>query len=82
MAQSVFEQAGDRIAETAHDASRAASVVTDAVEDGVEPVRHVARQSGYAAAEFLDDAKKRVKRNPIETVVVTFAVCILLLNEL
>jgi len=74
MAQSVLEQAGEQIAETAHKASRAASAVADALEDGVGAARRVAKQGGDAAEEFLDDTVKRMQRHPIETVVVTFAV--------
>jgi ElaB/YqjD/DUF883 family membrane-anchored ribosome-binding protein len=73
MAQSVLEQVSEKAAEAAQKASRAASAVADAVEDGLASARHTAKQGGYAAAEFLDDAKKRVKRNPIEIVVAAFA---------
>jgi hypothetical protein len=73
MAQSIFEQAGVKASEAAQKASRAASAVADAVENGVASARHAAKQGGYAAAEFLDDARKRVKQNPIETVVAVFA---------
>jgi ElaB/YqjD/DUF883 family membrane-anchored ribosome-binding protein len=73
MAQSVFKQAGEQIADTAHKASRAASAVADALEDGVGAARRAAKQGGYAAAELLDDTKRRVQRHPIETVAATFA---------
>jgi ElaB/YqjD/DUF883 family membrane-anchored ribosome-binding protein len=73
MTQSVFEQAGEKIADTAHKASRAASAVADAFEDGVGAARRAAKQGGYAAAEIFDDTKKQVQRHPIETVVATFA---------
>jgi ElaB/YqjD/DUF883 family membrane-anchored ribosome-binding protein len=73
MAQSVFGQAGDQIADTAHKASRAASSVVDALEDGVGAARRAAKKGGLAAAEIFDDTKRRVQRHPIETVVATFA---------
>ncbi len=73
MAQSMFEQAGEQITDTAHKASRAASAVADAIEDGVGAARRAAKQGGYAAAELLDDTKRRVQRHPIETVAATFA---------
>jgi len=74
MAQSVLEQTGEQIAETARKASRAASAVADALEDGVGAAQRVAKQGGDAAEEFLDDTVKRMQRHPIETVVVAFAI--------
>lgn len=73
MVQSVLEQTGEQIAETAQKAFRAASAVTDALEDGVAAARRVARQGGYAAEELLDDTKRCIKRHPMETVAATFA---------
>lgn len=73
MAQSVLEQASEQIADTAHKASRAASAVADAFEDGVASTRRAARQGCYAATEFFDDAKRRVQRHPLETIAATFA---------
>jgi len=73
MAQSVFEHAGDQIADTAHKASRAASAVADALEDSVGAARRAAKQGGVAAAEIFNDTKRRVQQHPIETVVATFA---------
>jgi ElaB/YqjD/DUF883 family membrane-anchored ribosome-binding protein len=73
MAQSVLEQMGEQIDETARKASRAASVVADALEDGVGAARRTAKHGAHVATEFLDNTKKRVQRHPIETVVATFA---------
>ena len=73
MRQSVLEQTGEQIADTAHKASRAASAVADALEDGVGSARRAAKQGCYAAAELFDDTKRRVQRHPVETVVATFA---------
>ena len=72
MTQSVLEQTGEQITETARKASRATSAVAGAFEDGVEAARHAAKQSGDAAEEFLDDTTKRLQRHPIETVAATF----------
>jgi ElaB/YqjD/DUF883 family membrane-anchored ribosome-binding protein len=74
MTQSVLERTGDQIAETARKTSRATSAVADAFEDGVEAARRVAKQSGDAAEEFIDDTTKRLQRHPIETVAATLAV--------
>jgi ElaB/YqjD/DUF883 family membrane-anchored ribosome-binding protein len=73
MAQSVLEQVGVQIDETAHKASRAASVLADALEDGGEAARRVTKQGSHAAAELLAETKKRVQRHPIETVAAVFA---------
>ena len=71
MTQSVLERTGDQIAETARKTSRATSAVADAFEDGVEAARRVAKQSGDAAEEFIDDTTKRLQRHPVETIVAT-----------
>jgi ElaB/YqjD/DUF883 family membrane-anchored ribosome-binding protein len=73
MAQSVLEQMGKQIDETARKASRAASAVADALEDGVGAAGRTAKHGAYVATEVLDDTKKRVRRHPIETVVAIFA---------
>jgi ElaB/YqjD/DUF883 family membrane-anchored ribosome-binding protein len=73
MAQSVLEQVGVQIDETAHKASRAASVLADALEDGGGAARRLTKQGSHAAAELLAETKKRVQRHPIETVAAVFA---------
>ncbi len=74
MIQSVLERTGDQVAVTARTASRAASAVADALEDGVGAARRVAKQGGDAAEEFIDDTTRRLQRHPVETIVTTFAV--------
>jgi len=71
--QTVYEQTSEQIADTMHKASRAASAAVEALEDSVGAARRAAKQGGYAAVEFFDDAKRRVQRHPIETVVATLA---------
>ena len=73
MAQSVLEHLGVQIDETARKASRAASAVADALEDGGGAARRLTKQGSHAAAELLAETKKRVQRHPIETVVAVFA---------
>jgi ElaB/YqjD/DUF883 family membrane-anchored ribosome-binding protein len=73
MAQSLSEQLGVKIDETARKASRAASVVADALEDGCVAARRVAKQGNEAAAELFAKTRKRVQRHPIETVAAVFA---------
>jgi predicted kinase len=73
MAQSVLEQMSEQIDETAHKASRAASAVADAFEDGVTTARRVVKRGGQVVTDAFDDSKRRVQRNPIEAVAATFA---------
>ena len=73
MTQSVLEQVGVQIDETARKTSRAASVLADALEDGGGAARRVTKQGSHAAAELLAETRKRVQRHPIETVAAVFA---------
>jgi ElaB/YqjD/DUF883 family membrane-anchored ribosome-binding protein len=74
MTQTVLEQAGDHLAESARQASRVTSAVADAVVDGVAAAKRVVKQGGDAAEEFFDDTTKRLQRHPIETIAVTLAI--------
>lgn len=73
MEQATFEHMCQQIDDTAHKASQAASALTDALENSVVAVRRAAKQGSEAAAEFLYDTRKRIQRNPLEAVAVTFA---------
>ncbi len=73
MEQSGFEHVGQQIDDTTHKATRAVSAVTDALEDSVIAARRVARDGADAATELLYNTKRRLQRNPIESVAVTFA---------
>jgi hypothetical protein len=73
MAHTVFEQMSNQIDETAHKASRVASAVGDALEDGVIAARRAAIHGGDVAAQFYGDTKKRIQRNPVEMVVAATA---------
>lgn len=73
MTQSVLEMMGVQIDETARKASLAASAVTDALEDGGGAARRVTKQGSHAAAELIDDTRRRVQRHPFGTVAATFA---------
>ena len=72
MTQSVLEQVGVQIDETARKASRAASAVADALEEGGETARRVTKEGSHAAAELLADTRKRVQRHPIEAIAAAF----------
>ena len=68
----MLEQMGVQIDETARKASRAASAVADALEDGGETARRVTKQGSHAAVELLADTRKRVQRYPIEAIAAAF----------
>lgn len=74
MSDTVLDKTVERIAESAHQASRATSVVADAIGDGVGVVRRAAKQGGDAAEEFLNDTTQRLQRHPVLTVLTTFTV--------
>jgi hypothetical protein len=73
MAQSILEHAGEQFSEAARSTSRAASAVADAFEDGVGAARSVARHSGDAATELIDDTRKHLRRHPLRTGAAIFA---------
>ena len=73
MTQSVLEKVGVEIDEAACKASRAATAVADALEEGGGAVRHVTKQGSHAAAELLQDTRKRVQQHPLKTVAATLA---------
>ena len=73
MSASVMDRTVDHIAESAHQASRATSAITDAIEDGVGMVRNAAKQGGDAAEEFLNHTTQRLQRHLALTVATTFA---------
>ena len=81
-AQSAFEQAGEHIHETMQQASRAASVAADTLGDNLGAARRAVKRGGYAAAELYYDAKRQVQRNPLETVIASFAAGIAAANVL
>lgn len=74
MEHTVLEQISDKIDETARKASRAATVAEDALEDGVIAARRAAKYGSEVAVCFYDDTKKRIQRNPIETVAAAGAI--------
>jgi hypothetical protein len=50
------------------------AAITEAVADGVEAARRVARQGGDVAEDFMKDSTRRVQRNPLVAVVATLVV--------
>ena len=73
MTQSVLEQMGVQIDETAHKASRTACAVAEALDEGGGAARRITKQGSHAATELIDDARRRVQRHPLKAVAATLA---------
>jgi hypothetical protein len=69
----VAEKAATKVAETLHRIPRATSAFADVIEDGIDTAKRVGKHSGDAAEELMDDAVNRVKRHPVESLVMMFA---------
>jgi hypothetical protein len=74
MAKSVADQAASYIGESVRKASQYTSTVADAVEGGLTTAKRAAQDGHEAVEEFLDDTARRVKRNPIEAILLSLAV--------
>jgi ElaB/YqjD/DUF883 family membrane-anchored ribosome-binding protein len=73
MAKTVLDKTGDYIGKSVDDASQFASSVADAVEDGLGAARRAAKDGSEAVERFVKDTNKRVRRNPIESVLTSLA---------
>lgn len=74
MRQDILEKTGDYIAQSADKASRGAAAVVDAVESGMATAKSAARQGRQVAEDVVDGAARRIRRNPVQTVVAIGAV--------
>ena len=81
MAQAAVNQATDFFEETVQQATRATGAVADAFQDGLGEARRAmkvakraVKQGSEAAEEFLNDTTKNVRRHPMQTIAITFAV--------
>jgi ElaB/YqjD/DUF883 family membrane-anchored ribosome-binding protein len=74
MAKSIVDKGSDYIGESVRKASQFSSSVADAVEDGIDVAKRVARDSRDAVGDFVDDTTKQVKRRPIESIMISMAV--------
>jgi hypothetical protein len=72
MAETVLERADAHIAESIHKLSRATSAMSEAIDDGAAVIKRAVKQGSDAAEEIMDDTLLRVKRHPVETIVGTF----------
>jgi ElaB/YqjD/DUF883 family membrane-anchored ribosome-binding protein len=74
MAKTVLDKTGEYIDDSARKAAEFSSTVANAVGDGLGVAKRAAREGREAVGDFVDDATKRVKRRPIESVVLSLAV--------
>jgi ElaB/YqjD/DUF883 family membrane-anchored ribosome-binding protein len=58
--------------------SKLKSIVTEAVEEGVESAVKAIKRGRHAAEDAIDDAKHAVKQRPLEAVGVVFAAGVLI----
>jgi ElaB/YqjD/DUF883 family membrane-anchored ribosome-binding protein len=73
MAENIVEKADAQVAESIRKLTRATSAMAEAIDEGVGAIKLAVKRSGDMAEEMMDDTTQRVKRHPVETVVATFA---------
>ena len=73
MAENIVEKADAQVAESIRKLTRATSAMAEAIDEGVGAIKLAVKRSGDLAEEMMDDTTQRVKRHPVETVVATFA---------
>ena len=66
--------AGERVVELGAEAARLKVRASHAVEDTMVEARRLAKRGRYAAEDLVDDAAYRIKRDPLRSVAITFAV--------
>jgi ElaB/YqjD/DUF883 family membrane-anchored ribosome-binding protein len=57
--------------------SRIRETVTEAVDDGVKSAVRALKQGRHAAEDAIDDARHKVKQNPLQSVGLVFVVGVL-----
>lgn len=67
-------QVGERLAEVGGEATRLKTAASHAVEDTVTETKRLAKRSRYAAEDLMEDAAHRVKRDPLRSVALGFAI--------
>jgi ElaB/YqjD/DUF883 family membrane-anchored ribosome-binding protein len=72
MAENIAEKADAQVAESIRKLTRATSAMAEAIDEGVGAIKLAVKRSGDLAEEIMDDTTQRVKRHPVETVVATF----------
>jgi ElaB/YqjD/DUF883 family membrane-anchored ribosome-binding protein len=65
---------GERLVEVGGEASRLKTAASRSVEDAVTEAKRLAKRSRYAAEDLMEDAAHRVKRDPLRSVALGFAI--------
>jgi len=65
---------GERLVEVGDGASRLKTAASHAVEDAVTEAKRFAKRGRYAAEDLMEDTAHRVKRDPLRSVGLGFAV--------
>ena len=74
MAKSFGDKAGTYIDETVRSASQFSAAVADAAKDGVSTAKHAVSDTRDAVEDLLDKTSRRVKRQPIESILLSLAI--------
>jgi ElaB/YqjD/DUF883 family membrane-anchored ribosome-binding protein len=65
---------GERLVEVGGEATRLKTAASHAVEDAVTEAKRLAKRSRYAAEDLIEDATHHVKRDPLRSVALGFAI--------
>jgi ElaB/YqjD/DUF883 family membrane-anchored ribosome-binding protein len=65
---------GERLVDVGGEATRLKTAASHAVEDAVTEAKRLAKRSRYAAEDLMEDAAHRVKRDPLRSVGIGFAI--------
>jgi ElaB/YqjD/DUF883 family membrane-anchored ribosome-binding protein len=65
--------AGERVIEAGVEATRLKVKASHAVDDAMVEARRLAKRGRYAAEDLVDETAYRIKRDPLRSVAITFA---------
>ena len=79
MSENIFDklEMPATVEDVLREVSKIKTTVTEAVDDGVKSAVRTLRQGRDAAEDAIDDARRTVKRNPLQSVGVVFVVGVL-----
>jgi ElaB/YqjD/DUF883 family membrane-anchored ribosome-binding protein len=72
MTENIVDKAEAQVAGSIRKLTRATSAMAEAIDEGVGAIKLAVKRSGDLAEEMIDDTTQRVKRHPVESVVATF----------
>jgi ElaB/YqjD/DUF883 family membrane-anchored ribosome-binding protein len=73
MATDFMEKTNATVEDVLREVSKIRTIVTDAVEDGVETAVRAIEQGRGAAQDKLIDARRAIKQNPLQAAGIVFA---------